>query len=74
MGGINTDEKMIIEIFCNHTFDQVVQCFYSLKIVVAVQRERIQRAYNNLGSKDLLSDLKVSNPMDKEPPQDNWET
>ena len=23
MGGINTDEKMIIEIFCNHTFDQV---------------------------------------------------
>jgi len=43
MGGINTDEKMIIEIFCNHTFDQ---------------RERIQKAYNNLGSKDLLSDLK----------------
>ena len=65
MGGINTDEKMIIEIFCNHTFDQVFQCFYSLKIVLAVQRERIQRAYNNLGSKDLLSDLKVSNPMDK---------
>ena len=38
-----------------------------LKVILSlyVQRERIQRAYNNLGSKDLLSDLKVSNPMDK---------
>ena len=57
MGGINTDEKMIIEIFCNHSYEQVRPIFNtSLR---SVQRERIQKAYNNLGSKDLLSDLKV---------------
>ena len=66
MGGINTDEKMIIEIFCNHTFEQVANIKQYILIFNAmscclkfIQRERIQKAYNNLGSKDLLSDLKV---------------
>ena len=58
MGGINTDEKMIIEIFCNHSYEQVPQ-YSKPSQQTSVQRERIQKAYNNLGSKDLLSDLKV---------------
>ena len=59
MGGINTDEKMIIEIFCNHSYDQVPQYSKHSHKQTFVKRERIQKAYNNLGNKDLLSDLKV---------------
>ena len=73
MGGINTDEKMIIEIFCNHTFDQVANIRQYIFFILwghnamscclkLIQRERIQKAYNNLGNKDLLSDLKVCFP------------
>ena len=41
--GISTDEKVFIEIFATHDFDQ---------------RSRIKKAYNLLSKKDLISDLK----------------
>ena len=51
MGGINTDEKMIIEIFCNHTFDQVAniikQCLHSVRTQRNVMLSEIYSAGEN---------------------------
>ena len=41
--GISTDEKVFIEIFATHDFDQ---------------RSKIKKAFNQLSKKDLISDLK----------------
>ena len=43
MKGISTDEKVLIEIFATHDFEQ---------------RSKIKKAYKNLSKKDLVSDLK----------------
>ena len=43
MKGISTDEKVLIELFATHDFEQ---------------RSKIKKAYKNLSKKDLVSDLK----------------
>ena len=46
MGGINTDEKMIIEIFCNHTFDQVANIKQYLHFVRTQRNVVLSKTYS----------------------------